>query len=65
MNWFLLEDSYFFIYQMSEQSTDSLTPAERAAKEEQEKLEKKKEQEEQARLPYRFVYFLHIYSMVF
>lgn len=50
---------------MSEQSTDSLTPAERAAKEEQEKLEKKKEQEEQARLPYRFVYFLHIYSMVF
>jgi len=43
----------FFIDQMSEQPTDNLTPAERAAKEEQEKLEKKKEQEEQAQLPYR------------
>ncbi|KAL9549897.1 hypothetical protein MBANPS3_005000 [Mucor bainieri] len=37
---------------MSEQPTDNLTPAERAAKEEQEKLEKKKEEEEQAQLPY-------------
>ncbi|CEP19265.1 hypothetical protein [Parasitella parasitica] len=39
---------------MSEQPADSLTPAERAAKEEQEKLEKEKEKEkgEQAQLPY-------------
>lgn len=42
-----------FIKQMSEQPTDNLTPAERAAKEEQEKIEKKKEEEEQAQLPYR------------
>ncbi|EPB86011.1 hypothetical protein HMPREF1544_07169 [Mucor circinelloides 1006PhL] len=37
---------------MSEEPIDNLTPAERAAKEEQEKLEKKKEEEEQAQLPY-------------
>lgn len=49
---------------MSEQSTDNLTPAERAAKEEQERIEKKKEQEEQAQLPYRFVYSLHVYNII-
>lgn len=31
---------------------EGLTPAERAAKEEQDKLEKQKEQEEQSQLPY-------------
>lgn len=49
---------------MSEQPTDNLTPAERAAKEEQERLEKKKEQEEQAQLPYKFVYSLYFYNMI-
>ena len=37
---------------MSEEPIDQLSPADRAAKEEQERLQKKKEEEEQAQLPY-------------